>query len=283
MPCPTPPRPARRRPPLAHRLFTLPPLLTSLLESLKTTGVLDVCDLEMQGSNTLQRARTIMLPHSIVQEIITFALGPHILHLDSRKPTPPPTPPSSSKVLGPGVPPHAPGLPTVQDHEDVGLLDEFSDASGDEDGDDDGADEEWTIRRRVDIMSSAVPRAVPCKAARVLGIERAKKSTPGKALVKGLGRTWEAAKVWMNLALVGGVIALILGIIPLFHAAFFSPSCVFTNANTKVADNLSGLFGALQMFTLGITLALTPSFLLKAKPTVWVLLVRYVGLFYLCV
>ncbi|KZP30671.1 hypothetical protein FIBSPDRAFT_1037951 [Athelia psychrophila] len=248
---------------------TLPLLL---LESLKTTGVLDV--FEMEGSDTLQRARTIVLLNSIVQEIITFALGPRILHLDSKKPTPPPTPASSSEALRPGVPPHALGLPTIQDHEHVGLLDDVSDASGDEDGDDDG-DEERTIRTQVDIMSGAAPLATPSKAARLLGLERAQKSTPGKTLGRGVGKTWEAAKVWMNPALVGGLIALILGIIPPFHAAFFSSGGVFTNTITKAADNLGGLFGALQMFTLGATLALTPSSL-KAKPTVWVLLVRYV-------
>ncbi|KZP14457.1 hypothetical protein FIBSPDRAFT_868274 [Athelia psychrophila] len=182
------------------------PLL--LLESLKTTGVLDV--FEMEGSDTLQRARTIVLLNSIVQEIITFALGPRILHLDSKKPTPPPTPASSSEVLCPGVPPHALGLPTIQDHEHVGLLGDVSDASCDEDGDDDGH-EERTIRKQVDIMSGAAPHAIPSKAARLLGLERAQKSTPGKTLGRGLGKTWEAAKVWMNPALVGGLIALILG------------------------------------------------------------------------
>ncbi|KZP30698.1 hypothetical protein FIBSPDRAFT_850137 [Athelia psychrophila] len=93
-------------------------------------------------------------------------------------------------------------------------------------------------------MSGAAPYAIPSKAARVLDIERAKKSTPGKTLGKGLGKTWETAKAWMNPALVGGPLHLSSG-------------------------------GALQMFTLGATLALTPSSL-KAKPIMWVLLVRYV-------
>ncbi|KZP30694.1 hypothetical protein FIBSPDRAFT_850135 [Athelia psychrophila] len=90
----------------------------------------------------------------------------------------------------------------------------------------------------------------PCPR-RLLGIERAKKRTPGKTLDKGSGKTREAAKAWMNPVLVGGLVALILGIIPPFHAAFFSPGGVFTNTNTKAADNLGGLFYALQMFTLG--------------------------------
>ncbi|KZP14458.1 hypothetical protein FIBSPDRAFT_1048786 [Athelia psychrophila] len=64
-------------------------------------------------------------------------------------------------------------------------------------------------------------------------------------------------------------------VIPPFRAAFFSPGGVFAGAVAGAADDLGGLFGALQMFTLGATLALTPSSL-KAKPTVWVLLVRYV-------
>ncbi|KZP14462.1 hypothetical protein FIBSPDRAFT_959671 [Athelia psychrophila] len=61
-------------------------------------------------------------------------------------------------------------------------------------------------------------------------------------------------------------------IIPAFHTAFFSPGGVFTNTNTKAADNLGGLS---CMFTLGATLASTPPSP-NAKPTVWVLLVRYV-------
>ncbi|KZP30682.1 hypothetical protein FIBSPDRAFT_945616 [Athelia psychrophila] len=148
--------------------------------------------------------------------------------------TPPPTPAASSEVLRPGVPPHAPGLPTIliQDHEHVGLLDD--------DGDEDGADKERTTRAQVDIMSRAAPHAVPSKAAHVLGIERSKDSTPGKTLGRGLGRTWEAAKTWVNPALVGGLIA------PMPSSA-----------------------GALQMFTLGATLVLTPSSL-TAKPTVYV-------------
>ncbi|KZP30676.1 hypothetical protein FIBSPDRAFT_978694 [Athelia psychrophila] len=70
-------------------------------------------------------------------------------------------------------------------------------------------------------------------------------------------------------------LSVVMQIIPPFHAAFFSPGGVFTNIITRAADNLSELFGALQIFALGTTLALTPSSL-KAKPTVWVLLVRYV-------
>lgn len=70
-----------------------------LLEGLKTTGVLDV--IEMDGSDTLQSARTIVLLNSIVLGIITFALGrvPTDSPLDSKKPTPPPTSSSSSDVL----------------------------------------------------------------------------------------------------------------------------------------------------------------------------------------
>ncbi|KZP30668.1 hypothetical protein FIBSPDRAFT_945602 [Athelia psychrophila] len=82
---------------------------------------------------------------------ITFALGPHALHLDSKKPTPPPTPSSSSEVLRPGAPLHSLGLSTIQDHEHVGLMDDGSDISGDEDGD----DEQRTIGEQVlDIMSA---------------------------------------------------------------------------------------------------------------------------------
>ncbi|KZP30703.1 hypothetical protein FIBSPDRAFT_945633 [Athelia psychrophila] len=80
----------------------------------------------------------------------------------------------------------------------------------------------------------------------------------------------------MNPAIAGGVIARIFDIIHPFHKAFFSPGGLCTNTNTKAADNLGLILdGALQMFTLGVTLTLTPSSL-KAKPTVWVLLVRYV-------
>jgi len=183
---------------------------------------------------------------------------------------PAPTPPSGSEDLRPGALPHT-GLPTVQDHEHVGLLDDVSDSSDIDEED----DEERTIRAQVEIMSGAAPHTLPSKAARVLGIERARNTDAGRALGKGAGITWEGAKKWMNPALVGGVVALFLGIIPPFHHAFFAPNGVFTHTITKAADNLGGLFGALQMFTLGATLALTPSSV-SAKPTIWVLLVRYV-------
>ncbi|KAF7976248.1 hypothetical protein HWV62_7292 [Athelia sp. TMB] len=235
------------------------PLL--LLESLKSTGVLDMFD--MEGSNTLQRARTIVLLNSIVQEIITFALGPRLLAMDSTKPSRPDTP---DDALRPGAAPHALGLPTVQDHEHVGLLDDISD-----DGEED--DEERNIHGAADRLASAAPHAVPAKAARVLGIERAGKSAPAKLVKKHSAKVWSAAKAWMNPALVGGIVALILGIVPPFHYAFFAKEGVFTHTITKAAENLGGLFGALQMFTLGATLALTPSSL-SAKPTIWVLLVR---------
>ncbi|KAF7968108.1 hypothetical protein HWV62_31967 [Athelia sp. TMB] len=235
------------------------PLL--LLESLKSTGVLDMFD--MEGSNTLQRARTIVLLNSIVQEIITFALGPRLLAMDSTKPSRPDTP---DDALRPGAVPHALGLPTVQDHEHVGLLDDISD-----DGEED--DEERNIHGAADRLASAAPHAVPAKAARVLGIERAGKSAPARLVKKHSAKVWSAAKAWMNPALVGGIVALILGIVPPFHYAFFAKEGVFTHTITKAAENLGGLFGALQMFTLGATLALTPSSL-SAKPTIWVLLVR---------
>ncbi|KZP30687.1 hypothetical protein FIBSPDRAFT_945621 [Athelia psychrophila] len=188
----------------------------------------------MDGSDTLQSARTIVLLNSIVLGIITFALG--------------------------------------RDYEHTELPEDISDASGDEHGDEEGGDENRTIRGQVYLMSGAAPHAITSKASRVLGVERAKNSQPGKALGRGVGKTWEAVKAWMSPALGGGVVALILGIIPPFHTASFSPKGVFTNMITKAADNLGGL---LWMFILGATLAITPSSL-KAKLTLWVLPVRYV-------
>ncbi|KZP30711.1 hypothetical protein FIBSPDRAFT_926191 [Athelia psychrophila] len=99
------------------------------------------------------RGRALVLLNSIVQDIIIFALGPHVLHLDSNKPTPPPTP--SSEALRPGAPLHSLGLPMFQDHERICLLADVSDTSSDEDGD----DEERTICGQVDIVSGpARPR-----------------------------------------------------------------------------------------------------------------------------
>lgn len=112
---------------------------------------------------------------------------PHIIHLDSKKPTPAPPPPSSSSAaLRPGAPPHFLGLPTIQDHEHVFLPYDVSASSGDEDRDEDGADEERTIRVQVNIIAGDAPHTIPSKAVRVLGIERAKKSAPGKTM--GWGR-----------------------------------------------------------------------------------------------
>ncbi|KAF7970051.1 hypothetical protein HWV62_25288 [Athelia sp. TMB] len=229
---------------------TLPLLL---VDSLASTGVLDVFNKE--GIDTLQRARTIVLLNSMVQEIITFAIGPRLLAMDNLKLLRPDTP---DDVFRSSALPYQLGLPRSHDDEYLGLLDDYAD------------DEEVIDERMIqDIPNQPVvptSHAVPAKEAKTLGIEMAKNHAMS---------IWSTAMAWMNPALVGGVIALILGIVPLLHHAFFAKDGVFTHTITKAAGNLGGLFGALQMFTLGATLALTKTSL-TAKPTIWLLLVRFI-------
>ncbi|KAF7976240.1 hypothetical protein HWV62_7276 [Athelia sp. TMB] len=227
---------------------------------------------------------------NVRQEIITFAIGPRLLAMDNLKLLRPDTP---DDVFRSSALPYQLGLPRSHDDEYLGLLDDYAD------------DEEVIDERMIqDIPNQPVvptSHAVPAKEAKTLGIEMAKNHAMS---------IWSTAMAWMNPALVGGVIALILGIVPLLHHAFFAKDGVFTHTITKAAGNLGGLFllrvtlvhatrdpaplassllditspSAISeilrkntdcMFTLGATLALTKTSL-TAKPTIWLLLVRFI-------
>ncbi|KZP11210.1 hypothetical protein FIBSPDRAFT_189292 [Athelia psychrophila] len=174
------------------------PLL--LLGSLKTTGVLDVFEMERRADDHAAQIDCVShvgLSDVLIsflrfllcrQDIIPFALDPHILHLDPRKPSPLPTPSSSSEVLHTGTP-MGPG-PRL---------------SGDEHGDDDGDDEERTICGQVDITSDAAPMLFRPRPRASSASKGRRRAHPGNRWTgREFMKMWEATKAWMNPALVGG-------------------------------------------------------------------------------
>ena len=112
--------------------------------------------------------------------------------MDNLKPFRPDTP---AEAFRPSDLPYQVGLPIIQDDEDIGLLDDFSD--------DEEAIDERMIQGITDQRGVLTPYAAAAKAAGTLGIETTKKHA---------NKFWFTAKAWMNPALVGGAIALILGV-----------------------------------------------------------------------
>ncbi|ODQ53265.1 auxin efflux carrier [Saitoella complicata NRRL Y-17804] len=62
---------------------------------------------------------------------------------------------------------------------------------------------------------------------------------------------FQKVKASMNPPLVGGLIAVFIGCIPVLHKLFFSDDGALNPSLTQSIDKLGGLYTALQMFTLG--------------------------------
>ncbi|KAI8994085.1 auxin efflux carrier [Trametes punicea] len=227
------------------------PLL--LLQSLEKTGVLDT--LAQQGesmSETLGRAKSLILLNSIVQQTFTFELGPSIMALDKSK--------DGAEVDSEGqttLGSERGRLPVVvQDPERVGLLD-------DHDGREELEEPErtWHEQRRAREALSDITDVPDLHWPRAL--------RPFERPVKKVAS-------FMQPTLVATIIALILGIVPPLHTAFLDEDGPLYVSITQAVVNLGELFVALQTFAVGAELAVLPSTNPGLLATSWVLLVRFV-------
>ncbi|EPQ54205.1 hypothetical protein GLOTRDRAFT_44443 [Gloeophyllum trabeum ATCC 11539] len=226
------------------------PLL--LLHSLENTGVLDSLKKEGESvSTTLDRAKSIVLLNSIIQQMVTFGLGPMVFRIDKAR-AKKDGGDDDPEGLRPGRQPH--GYPTVQDREHVGLLHDY-------DGDDQDADDyTGPLHRLEDVPNMELYSRLP---------PRMRKAVD--AVSKPLNKVLAV----FNPPLIGGIVALIIGITPPLHEAFLSKDGIFYNTLTEAVSNLGQLFVTLQMFVLGAQLATVKSANPGVKSTLWVLLIRY--------
>ncbi|KAI0355678.1 hypothetical protein OH77DRAFT_1424621 [Trametes cingulata] len=220
------------------------PLL--LLQSLEHTGVLDT--LSQQGestSETLDRAKSLILLNAIVQQTFTFQFTPSIMQRDDgrRKDDP-----EEQDRLQPG-----PGRLTsvVQDQERVGLLDDHEHDSEDS--------EETRTNGYGDALENIADQP---------NIHWPERLRP---LEKPLKKAWS----YMSPPLIGAIIALILGIIPPLHKEFLNEDGTFYTSITQAIENLGELFVVLQTFMVGAELAIVPSTHPGVLATSWVLIVRF--------
>ncbi|KAI0369711.1 hypothetical protein BV20DRAFT_967713 [Pilatotrama ljubarskyi] len=220
------------------------PLL--LLQSLEHTGVLDT--LSQQGesvSETLDRAKSLILLNAIVQQTFTFQFTPGIMRRDDgqRKQDDP------EDRLQPG-----PGRLTsvVQDQERVGLLDDHE-----HDSDDSEETRANGYRNALDDIADQPDVHWP---------ERL------RPLEKPLKKFWS----YMSPPLIGAIIALIFGMVPLLHQEFLKEDGIFYTSITQAIENLGELFVVLQTFMVGAELAIVPSTHPGVLATSWVLLVRFI-------
>ncbi|KAI0326856.1 hypothetical protein GY45DRAFT_1258189 [Cubamyces sp. BRFM 1775] len=225
------------------------PLL--LLQSLEKTGVLDTLAQEGESlSETLSRAKTLILLNSIVQQTFTFELAPSIMARDRRE----------TKVdLGrqdrlaedgnrlPGV---------VQDPERVGLLDNIE---GDNDLDE--PERTWHEQRRA--------REAMADITDVPDVHWPHALHPLEGPVRKVAS-------FMRPPLIAAIVALILGVMPQLHTVFLDPDGPLYVSITQSVVNLGELFVALQTFVVGAELAVLPSANPGVFATSWVLFVRFV-------
>ncbi|KAH8083748.1 hypothetical protein BXZ70DRAFT_900584 [Cristinia sonorae] len=205
------------------------PLL--LLQSLQYTGVLD----ELSGpgetvSETLDRAKSLLLLNVIVQQTLTFQLAPSVLERDkhSRNGGQGDEEYGPSR-LTPGTGPQR--LPAVvQDTERVGLLQEHRSYGTVED---DPARYALALEPISDQPDIHWPQKL-------------------RFAEKPLKRLYNS----MSPPLIGAVIALFLGMIPPLHGAFLSKDGALYSSFTQSLKNLGDLFVVLQTVVVGAELAL---------------------------
>ncbi|KDQ57276.1 hypothetical protein JAAARDRAFT_35913 [Jaapia argillacea MUCL 33604] len=228
------------------------PLL--LLQSLENSGVLST--LRKPGESmteTLDRAKSIVLLNSVIQQVITFSLGSSLLRRDLQNAKIENCDPEGDR-LNPGS--RAARFPAIQDTEHVGLLRDYD---HDESEDDDFRIPFNQLDNTPDLdVWSRLP--VSPRVRRVFYKSR-------KLVKKGFS--------WLNPPVAGACVALFLGMIPALHHAFLSKDGFFYDSLTQAVKNLGGLFVSLQMFILGADLALVPSTKPKIRGTISVLSIRY--------
>jgi predicted permease len=222
------------------------PLL--LLEALANTGVLDT--LKRPGESTpttLSRAKSLILLNVVVQQVFTFAVGPSILTHDQSQSNSKPRSDSDVLLPGPG------GYTLSQDEERVGLLDDVEGGTEDEEAVSRLAhDAHVAVGKITDVPDIHWPE-------RLAFLRK-----PLRKLVS-----------FLNPPVIGGLIALVLGMIQPLHHAFLSKDGTFYNSLTSSVENLGKLFVSLQMFTVGAQLYIAPHAKPGIKPASFALLIRF--------
>ncbi|THH30806.1 hypothetical protein EUX98_g3379 [Antrodiella citrinella] len=208
------------------------PLL--LLQSLQYTGVLE--ELSAPGesvSDTLSRAKSLLLLNVIVQQAITFQSAPFVLNHDKKTKDDDERDEedgSRPSRLAPGTGSHLPVA--VQDMEHVGLLQEHRSYGTMQDETAGVADALGPIANQPDVHWPT----------RLRFAERP---------LKKVGSS-------MSPPLIAAIIALLVGIIPPFHQAILSKHGVLYGSLTQSLQNLGDLFVVLQTVAVGAELALVP-------------------------
>ncbi|THG95307.1 hypothetical protein EW026_g6322 [Hermanssonia centrifuga] len=80
----------------------------------------------------------------------------------------------------------------------------------------------------------------------------------------------------MSPPLIGAMVALFIGLIPPLNHIFYDKDSPIHTSATQSAENLGGLFVALQMFLVGSELALIPRARPGVIPTTYALLIRFI-------
>ncbi|KAH7101166.1 auxin efflux carrier [Auriculariales sp. MPI-PUGE-AT-0066] len=212
-----------------------------LLEGLSKDGVLDA--LQRPGelpSDTLARARSLILLNVVVQQCITFLAGPNILAQDKKQDNSV----SSRRRRS--------GRPVIQDVEHVGLLQDESDSDDSGDRDDHATNED--ARHALDRLQD-IPKIPKWKIPRIL-------SRVGKVF---------------NPPLIGACVAALLWVIPGAHHILFSPDGALHVPVATPIDNLGALYVSLQVFVVGAELAVLPWSEARpgARTTTFALLMRF--------
>ncbi|KAI0069451.1 hypothetical protein K474DRAFT_1564825, partial [Panus rudis PR-1116 ss-1] len=226
------------------------PLL--LIQSLQYTGVLE--DLSAPGesvSETLDRAKSLILLNVVVQQTFTYQFAPAILRRDKRKKN------NDEEEEGDGVSRLAPAgesrqhlPPIVQDMERVGLLQDQDTRSY------------GTNRQGQEYSSALNPIADQ------LDVHWPRRIAFAEKPIKKMFN-------WMSPPLIGAIIALLLGIIPPVHKAFLSKGGPLYSSITQSVKNLGDLFVVLQNVIVGSELALVPHTKPGFLPTTYCLIVRF--------
>ncbi|KAJ3557263.1 hypothetical protein NM688_g1565 [Phlebia brevispora] len=230
------------------------PLL--LLQSLETTGVLELLGADGESvSQTLHRAKSLILLNVVVQQAFTFQTAPSLLERDAtkraRRDSAGDAEAGATDELSPAAK-HASNIaPIVQDSEHVGLLQ-----------DNDARSYGSSSQAEPDYPSALEPIA----------------EEPDIHWPRSIGifeKPLKKIAMTMSPPLIGAIIGLILGIIPPLHELFYSEGSALYTAVTQSAKELGNLFVALQMFTVGAELALVPNCHPGYIPMGCALLVRF--------
>ena len=211
---------------IAFNNTTSLPLL--LIQSLKQTQILDSILINGEsGSAAMDRAESYFLVNAMINNSLTFALGP--------------------RLLKPG------DEDAPEDHDR-----ENSTEEQDEDADSESGDMERSPDGIVNEETSLLPRRIVRPANRIekKGYLKTRDWYNGLApwLQETLDITWQFA----NAPLLGAVIGTIIGLTPALHRLFFNPSNeggYFNASLTTSIKNVGELFASMQIIVVGVKLS----------------------------